>query len=250
MSIPAAVLTGLKALGLLTSVVSAGKASKRAINKGQAKKIVRQVKASGKKPTQAQLDSAHGGQRAKNPGGPLQADFFRGTPDIDRQVPILSPEQQQLQNNLIQSIMKALPNYQLPGQQQTPEQFQQQQQQFQQGFQPFQDLAQEDFQNGVASLAERFTSLGGGRLGSPAFTSALGQYNRGFQSDLNAQRQQYGLQQQANQNTNFHNLLSGGLSRSQENVFHPGQNAGYQDLIKGVLPAAGLGIGAYFGGKS
>lgn len=247
-ALPFAAKAGLAAAGI-GGAVAAGKASKRAIGKGKSKKIVRQIKAKGLTPSQAQLDAAAGGQRAKNPGEPLQADFLHGTPDQKSQMSVYNPQQEELLKNLISRIQEALPNLQLPGQQQNPQQIQQQQQQFQQGFQPYEDLANEGYQQGVASLAERFTSLGGGRLGSPAFTSALEQHNRGFQNDLNAQRQQYGLNQQTNQNSNLSNLLQSGLGRSQENLFHPGQNAGYQDLIKGVLPAAAQFAGSYYGNK-
>ncbi len=294
-ALPFAVKAGLAAAGI-GSAVAAGSATKRAIVKGKNKKVVRKVKAKGLTPTQAQLDAAAGGQRAKNPGGPLQSDFFHGTPDQDVQKSIYNPQQMALQQDIIARIQQALPYYQLPGgnnsqssmppqppqgpqgpgdqssgpnapqppqgpqgpgnQSSGPQGPQpplppQQNQSFQgdQGFQPYEDKANEGYQQGVASLAERFTSLGGGRLGSPAFTSALEQHNRGFQNDLNAQRQEYGLNQQKMQNNNLSNLLQSGLGKSQENIFHPGQNAGFQDLIKTLLPHLADFAGSYYGNK-
>lgn len=75
-------------------------------------------------------------------------------------------------------------------------------QQVQQGFDPYERQMRQGFNEGtVPGLAERFTSLGGGRLSSPSFVQQLGRAGTGLESDIGAARetyrqgqQQYGLQ--------------------------------------------------------
>lgn len=71
----------------------------------------------------------------------------------------------------------------------------------QQGFKPLEDYARTQFANHtVPSLAERFTSFGGGNnaLSSPSFASQLGQAGAGLESSLAALGAQYGQQNQQN----------------------------------------------------
>jgi|GEM_PF-6640297 hypothetical protein len=239
----------LAALAGTAATIKAARAASRARQKGKAKKVVKTLKSKGLKPTQKQLDQAAGGQLARAANAPQQATFLDSAPGRNETLNRLSPEQASYQNAGLARLNQALPNIQLPGQTYTPQQLAQQQQQYQQQFAPFANQAHEGFQNGVASLAERFTSAGGGRIGSPAFATALGQAHRGFQSDLNAQANEYGLNQQKMQNNNFNNLASGGLSGGVENIMHQPQAAGYQNLINGVLPALGTAAGAYLGAK-
>lgn len=66
-----------------------------------------------------------------------------------------------------------------------------------QGFQPYEAQMRQGFNEGtVPGLAERFTSLGGGRLGSPTFAQQLGQAGRGLEGDINAARETYRQGQQ------------------------------------------------------
>ncbi len=67
----------------------------------------------------------------------------------------------------------------------------------QQGFQPIAQEATRRFeQEGIPSIAERFTSLGQGRTSSPAFASQVGGARAGLESQLAGLSSQYGLQQQ------------------------------------------------------
>jgi hypothetical protein len=249
MPLPALVIPALKALAVTAGAIKAARATSRAKQKGKAKKVVRTLKSKGLKPTQKQLDQAAGGDRARAANAPKDATFIDSAPGRTDSLNRLSQGQEAYQNAALSRLNQSLPNVQLPGQTYTPQQLAQQQQQYQQQFSPFANQAHEGFQNGVASLAERFTSAGGGRLGSPAFATALGQAHRGFQSDLNSQAAEYGLNQQRNQQSNFNNLASGGLSGGVENIVHQPQAAGYQNLINGSLGALGTGLGAYYGSK-
>jgi hypothetical protein len=66
-----------------------------------------------------------------------------------------------------------------------------------QGFQPYEAQMRNSFNEGtVPGLAERFTSLGGGRLGSSNFTNQLTRAGRGLESDINAARETYRQGQQ------------------------------------------------------
>lgn len=66
-----------------------------------------------------------------------------------------------------------------------------------QGFQPYEAQMRNGFNEGtVPGLAERFTSLGGGRLGSGTFAQQLGQAGRGLEGDINAARETYRQGQQ------------------------------------------------------
>ena len=237
---------GLAALAGTATAIKAGRAVSRARKKGKAKKVVKKLVAQKKTPTQKQLDQAAGGARARAANAPENATFLDSAPGRNETLNRLSPEQAAYQNAGLARLQEALPNYQLPGQYYSPQQLQQQQQQYQQQFAPFANQAHEGFQNGIASLAERFTSAGGGRIGSPAFATALGQAHRGFQSDLNAQAAEYGLNQQKMQNNNFGNLASGGLSGGVENIIHKPQLAGYQQGLLGIAPVAASALTQHF----
>jgi hypothetical protein len=87
------------------------------------------------------------------------------------------------------------------------------------GFEPIRQQAMNQFQqNIVPSLAERFTSMGGGRLSSPAFASQLGQAGSGLEQALAAMQSQYGQQNQHNAMS----MLALGLSPSFENFYSQG----------------------------
>lgn len=92
-----------------------------------------------------------------------------------RNVSQLTPEQQRWQSQLGNLSMQQLQNpYE--------------------GFEPIAQQARTQFQQQtIPSLAERFTSMGGGQRSS-AFQSALGQAGSGLEGNLAALRSQYGLQ--------------------------------------------------------
>ncbi len=78
------------------------------------------------------------------------------------------------------------------------------------GFDAIDANARKQFQQqGIPSLAERFTSLGGGQRSS-AFQGALGGAQADLESQLGALRSQYGLQQQQQRQSLLGNLLQQG----------------------------------------
>jgi len=98
------------------------------------------------------------------------------------------------------------------------------------GFEPIEQQARNQFsEQTVPSLAERFTSMGNNSLSSPAFISQLGQAGAGLESDLAAQKAQYGQQnvQQILQ------MLQLGLQPQFENAYRPRQ-AGALENIAGA----------------
>lgn len=159
-------------------------------------------------------------------------DFFVGSPATTRQLQLYTPEQQNTLNALLNQAQTGL-----------------QPQNFGSNFAPIAKQAEQRFQQQtVPTLAERFTSLGGG-LSSPAFASQLGQAGAGMQTDLAALQSQFGLQQQGN----LMNLLSLGLMPQFEAAYVP-RKPGVLELLAGqgaqaaqqVLPLlfGGLGGGA------
>ena len=90
---------------------------------------------------------------------------------------------------------------------------------------PLEEQAMTKFQSQtVPSLAERFTSMGGGAQSSSAFQSSLGRAGAGLQQGLAATRPQLGLQQ-----------LQFGLRPQFENAYFPGQPGFGEQLLSGGL---------------
>lgn len=146
------------------------------------------------------------------------ASFFSGTPASFQQISKFSPQQmsgiqQQLGMGMDQSA-----------------------------FNPIEQRARTQFQTRtLPSIAERFTSLGGGAQRSSGFADILGRAGSGLESDLAAQRAQYGLQQQGLQNQ----LLT---TPQFDTVRMPRESSGFESLLSGLLPALGYGAGMAFGG--
>lgn len=152
-------------------------------------------------------------------------EFFGGTPEEFSQFSKMSPQQQ--------SIMEYLLNLGAFGLNNPQSQYE--------GFEPIAQQATNQFnQQTVPNLAERFTSMGNSSLSSPLFASQLGQAGAGLQSDLAAQRAQYGQQ-------NFGNIMSMlqlGLNPYAENIHRPAQSGVPVRLAEGFvkgLPAALFG---------
>jgi len=155
-------------------------------------------------------------------GGSVQNEI----PGRTRLLSQFTPENQALFNDLISQILG----------------------QYQQGgfdFEPVAQQARTQFeQKTVPSIAERFTSMGGGQRSS-GFQQALGQAGAGLEGQLASLGSQYGLQQQGL----LQNLL--GMGR-QEPLFQQ-QSHG---LLGGLLPslistlgqAGGTAARAYMGG--
>lgn len=110
------------------------------------------------------------------------------------------------------------------------------------GFQPIAQRAINRFeQQGIPSIAERFSSMGNNALSSPAFASQLSQGRAGLESDLAAQEAQFG-QQNISQ---LLQMLGMGLQPQFDNF----QTQGQEGLLQQLLPTLGrLGMGALGGG--
>jgi len=161
-------------------------------------------------------------------------ELFTGAPGQFKQIGNFTPQQQQLQNQSIQQAMSLLGNKGKPDYS---------------GFEPIEQRARQQFQTQtVPSLAERFTSLGGGQRSS-AFTGALGQYGSDLESQLAGLRSQYGLQQQQLGNQQLGQLSNIGFQPSFQTAYQPAT----QGLLHQIVPAltqllALLGGGALGGG--
>lgn len=139
-------------------------------------------------------------------------DFFTGTPARTEQIQKFSPQQQSALNQLLSQGLQGV-------QPKNPQAFGSQ-------FEPIANLARSEFQQQtIPSIAERFTSLGGGNnaLSSPAFASQLGQAGAGLQENLAAQRAGFGLQQQQMEQSLAQNLLGMGLTPQFETLYHQRQ---------------------------
>jgi len=152
--------------------------------------------------------------------------FFGGSPAQTMQFPRFNPQQQDAFSQLLQNALQGLS-------------------QTRSDFGPIEQRARSQFQQQtVPSLAERFTSMGSGAsLGSPAFTSQLGQAGAGLEEGLAAQRGQYGLQQQQM----LMSLLGLGLTPQFESAYQPRQagflESGAQGLLSSLPLLSLLGLG-------
>lgn len=115
-------------------------------------------------------------------------EFFLGKPEEFGQAQLYTPEQRSAMSKLLQEGMQ---NFQ---------------------FGPIEQQARTNFQTQtIPSLAERFTSMGGGQRSS-AFQAALGRAGVGLEENLAALKSQYGAQQ-----------LGFGLGRQFEPTFRQAQ---------------------------
>lgn len=102
-------------------------------------------------------------------------------------------------------------------------------------FTPIEEQARQGFQqNTIPSIAERFTSMGGGQRSS-GFQQTLGQAGAGLESNLAAMKQQYNLQRQPL----FQNMMNMGLRPQFENIIHPKSSG----ILGGLMGGIGQGIG-------
>jgi len=166
-------------------------------------------------------------QPKKGFGTKLKEEVFGGPGQVV-QSPLLSGQQQQLQGLTIQNLMQML------------QQGNQGPQQYQKAFEPIAKSSLEHFySNTVPSLAERFTSLGGGQ-NSSAFQGVLQQAGRGLENDLSSMGAQFGQQQQQLDQGYLLNLLKLALAPQFESSYIPGK-AGW---FGGASNAIGQGIGS------
>jgi hypothetical protein len=111
------------------------------------------------------------------------------------------------------------------------------------GFAPIEQHARSQFQQGLPSLAERFTSMGKGAQRSSGFQSALGRAGAGLEESLAAMRSQYGMQNRGQ----MMQLGQMGMQPRFENQWMPES----QGLMQQLAPLlAQLGMGAATGGMT
>lgn len=167
--------------------------------------------------------------------------FFKGTPAGIERIATGTAAQQGINSQLGNLLQSSLGNVNLPGSMNSMS-----------SFAPIAQQAQRNFQTQtVPGLAERFTSLGGGQLGSPAFAQMLGQAGAGLQSDLAAQEQNFNMQQEEIQNQNLMRLLQMFLQPQFENVYHQPQKSGIRNLFDQLGgPLAQLALAYGTGGSS
>lgn len=132
-----------------------------------------------------------------------------------------SPEQQQALNTILQQALAGL-----------------QPQNLGQGFEPIEQHARQQFQQQtIPTIAERFSALGsGGSQRSSAFQQALGSAGAGLESQLAAQKAQFGQQQQGN----LLNLLNLGLTPQRDYLYERPTSG----LLGGLSGGVGMGAGS------
>jgi len=91
----------------------------------------------------------------------------------------------------------------------------------------------------IPSLAERFSGLAGGRMGSSRFRSALAGAGSDLGARLGGLRAQYGLQQSQL-----------GLQPSFENIYMPGTPSALNPILQGIGQAAPQYINSQFGNQN
>lgn len=143
-----------------------------------------------------------------------QGSFTKGYDAYMKQLPILSPEQQEVVKSL-------LPNaYQRVMQNQAD-------------FEPIATKAREDFnRNTVPSLANRFAGFGGG-TSTDAYQNAMARAHGDFESGIAALRGQYTLQKQ----TQDQGLLSSLLQPQYQNLYFPAAPGFFESAATKAIPA-------------
>lgn len=162
-------------------------------------------------------------------------DLFLGSPAMQGQFALNTPQQSQFLNQDILSLL--------------PQLLQQTNQRTQAGFAPLAQKATTQFNTQtIPSLAERFTAMGGGQ-NSSAFQGALGSAGAGLQENLAGLESQYNLQQGGQQQNLLLSLLGLFLRPQFENNFMAGGQGIFHGLAGGVGQGLG-GLGALAAGKA
>lgn len=152
-------------------------------------------------------------------------DLFLGSPAMQGQFSLNTPQQSQFLNQDILSLL--------------PQLLQQTNQRTQGGFEAIKNKAITNFNTDtIPSLAERFTAMGNNR-NSSAFQGALGSAGAGLQENLAGLESQYNLQQGGQQQNLLLSLLGLFLRPQFENNFM----AGGQGIFHGLAQGVGQGIG-------
>ncbi len=209
--------------------------------KKQLKTAKRQEKQFEKQQEAKNIQTRLAAQKSGSPvpyGAQKKAGFFNSTEAQPTSISTLTPQQQQLIDQLSPLVQGGLQNLNLPGQQSN--------------FAPIANEARRNFsQNTIPGLAERFAGLS---RGSSGLEQTLGGASAQFESQLAAAQAQHGLQEQQLQSGNLMNLLGAGLSPQFDYGITPGQNSGVRNIwnaTKGPLINAGLGaLGGAVGGPA
>lgn len=138
------------------------------------------------------------------------------------------PNQQGLQNQAISQFGPLLQNLQKPA-----------------DIEPILNQRRQSFnEQTIPSIAERFSSLGGGSQRSSAFQNALGRAGSDLETQLASLQSQVGLQD-LNRQQGLLGLLSQlGMQPSFEHFYQPGETG----LLGHAAQGAGMGLGLYAGG--
>jgi hypothetical protein len=150
--------------------------------------------------------------------------FFSSVDPTTQYYPSFTPEQQFSLDQLLRGGLNGIQGLQTPD------------------FGPIEEQAKREFQTQtIPSLAERFTSLGGGQRSS-AFQGALGSAASDLQSQLAALRSKYGLAANEQRLQQALPQLQFGLQPRYESVFTPRQPSGISNLFSGISQGIGQGI--------
>lgn len=155
--------------------------------------------------------------------------FFMGRPERVQQLQQFTPEQQNALSQLLQMGLGGMGQF---------------------DFAPIEAEARRGFsETTLPSIAERFTSMGGGQRSS-AFQQVLGQAGAGLEGQLAAMKQNYNLQRQPL----FQQMAQMGLSNRFENILRPRDvgfleksSQGLLDLIGGAAGGTAQGAGMMAG---
>lgn len=149
------------------------------------------------------------------------------SPEQIRQFEQFTPEQKQAFSSILQMAMQQM---------QSP----------QQGFEPIaQEATRQYQQEGVPSLAERFSGLGAGSQRSSAFTGELAKGEAGLRSQLAALGAQYGQRQQGI----AQNLAALGLTPQFSQALQQRTPGAFESSLPAVLQGLGSVGGQYFKSK-
>lgn len=153
-------------------------------------------------------------------------DFLVGTPGRTEQFPRFTPQQQDLNTQLLQMLPGLL----------------QQNRQSSSSFAPIAQQARTNFSTQtIPSLAERFTALGG--QNSSAFQGALGSAGANLEEGLAGLESKFNLAQGGQSQQLLLSLLGMALQPQFENAYFPRQPG----FLQGLAGAAGQGLGTLGG---
>lgn len=154
------------------------------------------------------------------------SNFWSGSPGSNQQLSTLSPQQSQLQTQLIDTIGPLLKN---AGQNKFD-------------FAPIAEQARYNFNTKtIPSIASRFASFGEGALGTPMARHGLSSAGGELDRNLGALQAQFGLQQQGQNNQLLTSLLGQALQPRSENIFTQGSGGFGGSVGEG----AGAGAGTF-----